>query len=134
MFTGSFRYKETLLHDSPLGPQFSQPAVWTAPDLLNTPPAPPTYPVHQVHTQPPYFLPPVPIWDKEDVTENPIVVGACAEINNQEILPEPPAMEDIMDTLQSSKEEEDDNLGKRNNLGERLRNIKKRVVERLNKA
>ena len=104
------------------------------PDLLNTPPVQPTYPAHQVHPQPPYFLPPVPAWEKEDITESPIVVGTCAEINNQEILPEPPAMEDIMDAMQSGEEDEDDILGKRNNLGERLRNMKKRAVERLNKA
>ena len=61
-------------------------------------------------------------------------MGACTEINNQEILPEPPTMEDVMDTLQSSEEEEDDNLGKRNNLGERLRKMKKRAVERMGKA
>ena len=102
--------------------------VWTPPDILDTPPALPAHPVHQVQIQPPHFPPPVPTWDKEDITEDPIVVGACTGTNDQEVLPESPAMKDVMDTLQSS-EEEDDNLDKRNNLGERLRRMKKRPVE-----
>ena len=79
------------------------------------------------------------------MSKDPIVTGACAGFYNQEILPAPPvhleSMEDVMATLEErvvetlDTEEEDDfkNLGKRNNLGERLRGIKRRAIERVNR-
>ena len=68
------------------------------------------------------------------------MTGTCAGFYNQEALPDPPVMEDVMETLQErvietldTSEDDDFNLGKRNNLGERLKGMKKRAMERISK-
>ena len=121
------------------------PRALPQPDAPEIPQALPIF-SHQVKS--PYLPSPSTVaWDKEDVTEDPVVTGACSGLYNQETLPAPPAhlenMEDVMATLEErpvetmdTEEEEEDNfrnLGKRNNLGEQLKRIKDRAFERVNK-
>ena len=97
-------------------------------------------PSHQVKSPHSHIPPPV-AWDQEDVSEDPVITGACAGLY-QEPLPDHPVnqlenMEDVMATLEErvietlDTEEEDDfqNLGKRNSLGERLKGMKRRAME-----
>ena len=142
--TGSFHYKESLPYPVQHGLQTTQASGWTPTDAPDVHQAPPVFPTHQVKSPHSHFPSPV-AWDQEDVSEDPIVTGVCTGFYNQETLPDPPAqlenMEDVMATLEErvietlDTEEEDDfkNLGKRNNLGERLRGIKKRAMERVSR-
>ena len=141
--TESFHYRGFPPYLVQHGPQTTQAIGGTPPDAPEMPQAPPVF-SHQVKSPHSHFPPPV-AWDQEDVSEDPIGTGVCTGFYNQETLPDPPAqlenMEDVMATLEErvietlDTEEEDDfkNLGKRNNLGERLKGIKKRAMEQVNR-
>ena len=141
---GSFHYRGSPPYSVPQGLQTTQAIGETPPEAPEMFPAPPVF-SHQVKSPISHFPPPASVptaWDQEDVSEDPIVTGVCAGVYNEEIQPAPPAMEDVMANLENrevetldTEEEEDDfrNLGKRNNLGERLRVIKKRALERVNR-
>ena len=136
---GSFSYRQQAV---PQGIQATHAIDGPPQESPEAFPAPPVF-AHQVKHSALHFPSPASAptaWDQEDISEDPVVTGMCSGFYGDEIQPAPPAMEDIMETLEKREvetvdvEEEEDEfrtLGKRNNLGERLRVIKKRALERV---
>ena len=136
---GSFNYRQQAV---PQGIQATHAIDGPPQENPEAFPAPPVF-AHQVKNSALQFPSPASAptaWDQEDISEDPIVTGMCSGFYGDEIQPAPPAMEDIMESLEKREvetvdlEEEEDEfrtLGKRNNLGERLRVIKKRALERV---
>ena len=139
---GSFHYRSPQ-QSVPRMMQTTQAIGESPQDVPEMFPAPPVFP-HQVKPSVVHFPSPASAptaWDQEDISEDPIVTGVCSGFYGEEIQSAPPAMEDVManmekrevETLDTEDEEEFRHLGKRNNLGERLRIIKKRALERVSK-
>ena len=129
--TDSFKYRpETLAYNGPLESQkFSPQPIWT-PSVPHFPPQVPHHP----------FTPPQgKAWDEVDLAGDPVETGPYGgtQANDQEVLPDPPSMEEAMQTLQYNDTSEDQEFVMEetdNNLVKRIRRMKRKAEERLDKA